>query len=260
MKNKGFTLVELAISLLIIGLLLAGILGPLSTRIEQKDRQGTQDQLNDIKESITGFAITRGRLPCPDCSVTTIGSCNDASVVLNDGIEDRIGVVGSQTCAADIGGTNFYSIGNVPWVDLGVSEIDAWRAHFTYVVTSDFSDDLPGASNEDVGNRPNPCGTATIGVSFELCSGGNLDIDTLDDTGTLVDSVNDIPAVVYTGGKEDHTNQATPSPLESENTDNDNVFFFDDYRKETNNEFDDLMIWISPNILKNRMVQAGRLP
>ena len=28
----------------------------------------------------------------------------------------------------------------------------------------------------------------------------------------------------------------------------------------TNGEFDDLMIWLSPNILFNRMVAAGKLP
>jgi len=263
--QKGFTLIEITIVLLILGLLIAGILGPLSIRVEQKQRQETQDQLDDIKNTLIGFAITEGRLPCPDCRIATAGSCNDPSVTLNDGREDRIGAAGSQTCAADVGSNNYYSIGNLPWVDLGVSEFDAWREHFTYAVTSDFADESYGASNEDVNNRPNPCGTATVGVSFELCSGGNLDIQTVDENDPSrpivpIPLVDNVPALVFSGAKNDFTAQATPSPLEQENTNNDNVFFYDDYRLETNNEFDDLMIWISPNILKYRMVQAGRLP
>lgn len=285
-KNKGFTLVELAISLLIVGLLLAGILGPISTRIEQKNRQGTQDQLNDAKEALLGFALTEGRLPCPDCPSITVGSCStvptapDELITINDGIEDRLRDSTTQEyyCATDritgnyyTGGSNYYSIGNLPFATLGVAEFDAWKTHFTYAVTSDFADELDGANYTSptppagAPVRPNPCSTAGVGISFELCSGGNLNIQTVDETDTTrpiipVPLVNDVPALVFSGTKTDFTDQAVPSPLEAENTDNDNVFIYTNYRKETNNEFDDLMIWISPNILKNRMVQAGRLP
>ena len=226
-KQEGFTLLELAIALLIIGLLLGGILGPLSTQMEQKDRQGTQEQLNDIGEALLGFAISNGRLPCPDTD--------------NDGIENRTGT--DNSCAASVDG--------LPWVDLGVAEFDAWREHFTYAVTSDFADDLPGAHNVDA-NRPNPCGTATVGVSFELCSGGNITIE--NEAGNTV--VDKIPALVFSGGKESYTG----SSLEIENTNGDVKFVHTDYRQEPAKEYDDLMIWLSPNILKNRMVQAGRLP
>ncbi len=218
-KLEGFTLVELAISLLIIGLLLAGILGPMSTRIEQKERQATQEILNDIKESLIGFAITNGRLPCPDTNTPA------------DGIEDD--------CTASTPPIE----GVLPWVTLGVSSEDSWANNFTYQVTQIFADTTDGTL----------CGTATVGVSFELCSVGDITIN--DHTGVKV--VDLIPAVVFSGGQNDFTGT---SSLEQENTDGDVIFTFTDYREETNKEFDDLMIWLSPNILKNRMVQAGRLP
>ncbi len=243
-KQEGFTLLELAIALLIIGLLLGGILGPLSTQLEQKDRQGTQGQLNDIREALLGFAISNGRLPCPDTDTPA------------DGIENRTGTTPNQTCASIVAGS--YVVGTLPWVNLGVAEFDAWREHFAYVVTSDFSDELPGANNVDA-SRPNPCGTATVGVSFELCSGGSLDI--IDAAAGGVAVVSAVPVVVISTGKHGTSIiSAEQSADEKENTDGDNIFVFKDYSGDSGKEFDDLMIWISPNILKNRMVQAGRLP
>lgn len=244
MKYKGFTLLEITIVLLILGLLIAGILGPLATRIEQKERQTTQSQLDDLKEALLGFAITNGRLPCPDTD--------------NNGSENRTGSTPNQSCDGVVSGA-FYSVGGLPWVDIGVTEFDSWREHFTYVVTLDFADEPPGASNESVANRPNACGTATVGVSFELCSGGNLDIVDAASGGNPV--VNDVPVVVFSTGKHGTSLlSGEQSPDEQENTNGDNIFVYREFSQASGTEFDDLMIWISPNILKNRMVQAGRLP
>ncbi len=222
MKKNGFTLLELVISLLILGLLFAGILGPLSTRVEQKERQSTQEILDEIKESLYGFAMMNGRLPCPDTDTPA------------DGIEND--------CTA---GTPPVS-GVLPWTTLGISGEDSWGNPLTYQVTQSFADTTDG------GGCVAPLPPATVGVSFQLCSIGDITIN--DEAGSNV--VLGIPAVVFSGGKENYTG----SSLETENTNNDAIFAYTDYRQETNKEFDDLMIWISPNILKNRMVQAGRLP
>ena len=62
----GFTLIELSIVLFIISLLLVGLLGPLASQIEAKERQQTIDTMNDIMEALYGYAVINGRLPCPD--------------------------------------------------------------------------------------------------------------------------------------------------------------------------------------------------
>ena len=41
---------------------------------------------------------------------------------------------------------------------------------------------------------------------------------------------------------------------------NDIVFVDRDFNNSNGSEFDDLMGWLSPNILYNRMVAGGRLP
>ena len=64
MKNGGFTLIELAIVLVVIGLLLgigAGMIGPL---IKRTKYQETRERLKANVESLIGYALTHGgKLP-----------------------------------------------------------------------------------------------------------------------------------------------------------------------------------------------------
>lgn len=67
-KSEGFTLVELAIVLVVIGAIIAmgvGLMGPL---IKQQKMVKTRKVLETIKEAIIGYAITHRSLP-PDLSV-----------------------------------------------------------------------------------------------------------------------------------------------------------------------------------------------
>lgn len=104
-RSSGFTLVEMAVVLVIVGLMLSGILMPLSTQMEQRDRNITKQRIEEIKEALLGFAVMNGRLPCP----TTTADPADA----NYGIEDA-------SCPAPS------PLGYIPWKTLGVAETDAW--------------------------------------------------------------------------------------------------------------------------------------
>ena len=63
--NRGFTLIEMAIVLMIVGLLLGGMLVPLSAQMDQRNISDTQKSLSEIKEALIGYAMANGRLPCP---------------------------------------------------------------------------------------------------------------------------------------------------------------------------------------------------
>ncbi|MDV7391433.1 type II secretion system protein, partial [Arthrospira platensis SPKY1] len=63
--SRGFTLVELAMVLVILALLGSALLVPLGSRIEARDRQLSLDRLHDIQHALIGFALIHGRLPCP---------------------------------------------------------------------------------------------------------------------------------------------------------------------------------------------------
>ncbi len=259
---RGFTLIELAMVILIIGLLLGGLLVPLATGIEQRHREQTRTQLAEIREALIGHALINGRLPCPDCPDNVTGDCGTGGT-LNDGIEDRLGATPVRTCRTPVG--------NLPWVDLRVNGDDMWGNRFTYRISTDFA----GESNVS------PCGSATAGVVFELCTAGDIDIYADHRVGYVSPDVADnVVAVIVSHGKNRY--EAEQDDQEVENYDRsprhpvsgfttlttynagiyaDKVFIDRDY-SETDGviSYDDILIWISPALLMNRMVAAGRLP
>lgn len=233
--QKGVTLVELAVVLVVVALLLAGLLGPLSTRVEQQQRQRTEGVLEDIKETFYGFAVANGRLPCPDTDP------------IPDGTENPLGGVGG---CAGVGGV-------LPWVTLGMPQQDSWGTNFVYRVTGVFADNTDGTN---CGLAPEP--PPTVGVSFKLCSAGDIVVRDAAPGGNIVSS--NVPAIVISCGS--NRNQAALaingdlSNHENENINNDINFVSKGFSRDDAQEFDDLVVWISPYILKNRMVAAGRLP
>jgi prepilin-type N-terminal cleavage/methylation domain-containing protein len=242
----GFTLIEIAIALVVLGLLVAGLLGPMSTRVEQAEREGTRAMLEEIKEALYGFAIAQGRLPCPDSDVP------------NNGLENLTS--GACTNAA----------GTLPWADLAVPEDDAWGRRFRYRVTPSYADAI---SQNTVAPPPPPglptlpCTTLPTQASFALCSDGDITIRNGDGSISGTDEIaTKVAAVVISHGKHRFL-PADASPHENENFDDSSIagdtlgtFVSRDYTGGTGEEFDDLVVWISPLILKNRMIMAGKLP
>jgi len=235
-KFSGFTLVEMAMVLMIIGLLLGGLIPTLTAQMESQRINETRKQMSELKDTLTGFAVINGRLPCPSDGAASSGD----ELVTGSGV--------SLTCTL--------TKGVLPWATLGVNETDGWGRRFTYRVsqgaTSNFADGADGTGAS--------CNIAT-GVSFQLCSVANLNV--LSTSGGSNVATN-VPAVVVSHGK----NGLGAYPAgggaaisgaagdEGENADDDNIFVSKDYSAD----FDDLVIWLSPNTLINRMVTAGKLP
>ncbi len=226
-SQQGFSLIEMAFVLVIITLLLGGLFVPLTTQVEQKRIAETQKMLEEAKEALLGFAVANGRLPCPDTN--------------NDGLEHLCG-----------SGTE--SEGNLPWATLGVGAADAWGNRLHYRVTNAFTMKFPLSTNGTL----NVCSAAGCGA------------------GTII--AQKVPAVVLSYGKNGYgsinANRAAgdtttiPCPAggcsadESENQNGDNNFVSRTITPAGTpaGEFDDLVVWLSPNVLFNRMVAAGKLP
>jgi len=235
--QQGFTLLELAIVIFILGLLMASFLDPLATRVEQEERNNTQIQLDVIEEILSGYVLQNQALPCPDCSDNT-GGC--AAATADDGIADLT-----------VPGICDTEVGNLPWTDLGIKGTDEWGNEFTYRVDDVFADATDGT--------PLQAGcagiSATLNVSFSLCSDGDITVNDAAVAGNTVATF--IPAIVISHGK----NWAiSTSADETENTDGDIIFVDKGYTQQAGSEFDDLMIWISPHVLRTMTVKAGILP
>ena len=155
--KRGFTLLELAIALAIVGLLLGGLSVPLSKRLAEQQYAETQVSIDKAMDALVGFALLNGRMPCPDISTTVADN--------RDGLEDP-GVSGGFTCAvgANTGTFNYTnssdvngaSWGDLPWKTLGLSppnNADAWNNRLRYAVVTNLAtidEDDANSFNEDV--------------------------------------------------------------------------------------------------------------
>ncbi len=256
-STQGFTLIELAMVLFILGLLLSSFLEPLAARVEHQERNNTQIQLGEIEEILYGYVLRNNYLPCPDCSDNTTNDCNIVDTNdpndINDGVEDIL----ANTCATEVG--------NLPWVTLGVKSTDEWNNVFTYRVDDMFADrniaatdGTPYAVGPPVVQANCQNISATLNVSFSLCSDGEIIVLNTAGAGGGNLALN-IPAIVVSHGKNWPTNPPA-SADEIENTDGDTTFVSGDFSANVVTGFDDMVIWISPHVLRTMSVKAGILP
>ena len=243
-KQQGFTLIELAMVLFIVALILGGVLTPLSTRLEQANRKQAEEVLKEIKNSLVGYALVNGHLPCPDCPLSASANCTAANS--NDGLEDGLDAGGTIVARPNFKACTV-QVGNVPWATLGVPEFDPWGHRYVYSVDQTFADDTDGTG----------CATSTAGMSFALCSTGNMTVQ--DVNGNVIAS--QVPALILSYGADGQAygGTAPTSASEQENwwTDADGTFISNDYISD---QFDDLVQWITNPELMYRMVTAERLP
>ena len=182
--DKGFALIELAIVLVILGLLIGGSIPLYSELTKQKHARTTDRELSDIKEALTGFAGIYGRLPYADTNGDGIGDSNQVT-------------------------------GTIPYLDLGLGSVDAWRRPYVYdvndrlVATTDASSFCVALAGIVVGESPQlafaagglPTSQAAIVISMgpdSSLSSENSDGDRIYESFAPTDTVDDMVTAVNT--------------------------------------------------------------
>lgn len=206
----GFTLIEMAVVLIIMGFIIGALVTPLTAQVEQSRLSEANKDLSEIKEALLGYVAVNGFFPCPDTS--------------GDGVADGCANTNSTASTG----------GNLPWSTLGLKSNDPWGKSYQYRVNNAF--------------------TAPFNLNTTGSGAGIIKICT-DNTCSNTESEN-VPLIVFSYGK----NGGTQPPIsidEQENADGDGVFVKHDF---VQNGFDDVLMWISTNVVMNRMVTTGRLP
>lgn len=226
LPQLGFSLIEMAVVLAIVALLLGGLLPSLSSQMEQAKRNETRKQMDEISAALIGYALTQTppKLPCPAKgnvpTGTTFAGLADCTIIAN---------------ASAVTGV-------IPWVTLGTSETDAWGRRFTYSIASSTS--------------------GSFGTSFTLSSTGTINV--LASTGGSSIASNLPAAFISHGPNGLGAYLPTGVAMSVDATSTDEVSNNDGFppfvSHDNSPNFDDLVVWISPNILFNRMVAAGKLP
>lgn len=104
--NNGFSLVEMAVVLVILTILMGGLLMPLGAQRDLKNYSDAQAGLEQIRDALYGYAIINGKLPCPTTTANPTDNVNYGH--------------GDATCPLTA------AAGALPWKDLGVKEVDPW--------------------------------------------------------------------------------------------------------------------------------------
>lgn len=233
-RQHGFSLIELAIVLVIVTLLVGGLAMPLAAQIQGRRIAETKKIMEEAREAIFGYAMThlvdhdgnigtplRPTLPCPDTD--------------GNGSEDMTGTA----CTSDSG---FF-----PWADLGTAGQDAWGNRLAYAIDRDYGNRGAGNTfnNGSVGDKQ-ICDT-----SVGACNVGNV--------------ATNLPVVLVSYGPNGwgarnvngSTLQLPTSKNELENISTSPGLDPDAYithpPTQPPNEFDDLVVWLSHPLLISRV-------
>jgi prepilin-type N-terminal cleavage/methylation domain-containing protein len=126
-KRNGFTLLEIAVVLVIVGILLAGGINLLATTSDTAKYKQTQHDMQQLSEALTTYFVQHGGiLPCPDRDNNTQS--------LSFGIADYV------SGDANTGGICSDYQGWLPHVTLGIGGAgDAWGERYKFVVSRAFT-------------------------------------------------------------------------------------------------------------------------
>jgi prepilin-type N-terminal cleavage/methylation domain-containing protein len=254
-KLKGFTLVEMAVVLVIIGLMLGAVLGVGNAQIQQARISSTKTKQEAIKVALINYITRNNRLPCPAIATLAPG-------IAGYGLEAAT----PGTCTGATANGNVV-IGIVPWSSLGVTDenaTDGYYNRYTYQVALAATNTnlqtisgLKGAisihtgtpvamgppivgnqSNDctPAGGNYNPCSAVAIIVSHGINGAGAYSIEGVQKA---------LPAVGATD--------------ELENIDNDSRFVIKDYSDNAANPFDDIVLPLTASDLITPLTTHGSL-
>ncbi|HWR78357.1 MAG TPA: prepilin-type N-terminal cleavage/methylation domain-containing protein [Thiobacillus sp.] len=285
-QPRGFTLIELAIVLVIITILIGGLAVPLSAQIQARRIAETNRTLEEAREAIIGYAmshrstatctctyspgnpVTATPLACLSfCPVSTVTDTVTGDITLSTGhrlpcpdklddgdpltTDDGDGV--ADHVGADPTADCVKPYGYLPWATLGVANQDAWGNRLRYAVTDAFSRSA-GFSNSDPGDLKVCDSSANAGTSD--CVPGNV--------------ADKVPVVLVSYGPNgwgarnvNGKTQAPPSSnheKENANTDTEFVSRTPSTAGDGAGEFDDLVVWISDGLLRSRVCPSGGCP
>ena len=243
----GFTLVELAVVLAIVGFLMASAMFVLSAQVDQRNFEESRRRLEQAREYLLAYAVVKGRLPCP-------------ATAASNGAESIATAAGSGT-----GGTCTLSYnGYLPAATIGFSPtnsdglaMDGYGNPIRYAVSKTNEPQFTGNVSLKANWSTTP--PADIDICLHLTAANQA---TCGAASNRVVTNGTVVAVIWSQGKNFASTAGNASFDESNNNDAFAAFVSRTPSPSgaANGEYDDILVWIPVGLLYGRMIAAGVLP
>ena len=257
-RIEGFTLIELAIVLAIVGLIAGGGLSAWTNQLVQQRINTTQSNADIVKTALINYMSRNNRLPCPAIAGLAPGAAGYGQEAATPGTCTGTMIIGVAPSIA--------ARGIVPWLSLGLASdaaSDGYNNRMTYQVTQSATHltattlaglrgtlslhaDAPIALGlTPSGNQINGC---NVTAGDNSCNGFAVAV-------ILSHGANRLGGFSETGA----ALAAPSSARELQNADNNNAFVRADYSTNVANYFDDIVRVLSPDDLLGPPIKDGAI-
>lgn len=260
---RGFSLIEIATVLFIVGIILTAVIGGLNSLTIGAKEKATRVKQDAIKTALSTFLVRNSRLPCP--VVITL-----ASGAANNGVE----AVTPGTCTGVIStgaAPNIVKTGAIPWASLGLSEeasLDEYGNRLTYQVMAVATNLTAATVSGMLGNISIHGAGFGVDGAAPLVPGGNQ----TNYCPTAVGAYNPCGAVVVIvshgpNGYGGYTTSGQQIPFdvtvtgndERENTNGDSRFVVKAYSDIPTNPYDDIVFSMTVGDFITPLAESGTL-
>jgi prepilin-type N-terminal cleavage/methylation domain-containing protein len=248
---RGYSLLELALVLLVIAILAGGLALPLAAQVERKRTEESRRRLDEARDVLLAFAATHGRLPCPASEASRGDESFDAG-----------GDASNGRCA-------HFTDGFLPAAALGLAPLDAdgflrdaWDTRANRVRYAVYggsvnavaqaltrTDGMQAATLPAIGAQSHylfVCANA-VGAGPAGC-------------GPAANQLTRRAAFVLLSAGANAPATPAPGSDEARNLAGDGTFVAHEASSDPAHPFDDLLTWVPVHLVAHRLITAGRLP
>lgn len=250
-RLRGATLVEMALVLLILGVLTRAAITPLTAAQKHRDHRLAESGLQAIRDGLWAHVVATGALPCP-VALNQQWTSPEMPAPMSRreplSTDQRV----QSSCQVASGGVPARELGLAGAMDIAGALLDPWNRPYRLAISL--------ASHAERGSVPLPDWTtpgeaSSIGIAHLT---GDLVLCTRS-AGTRCPSsdirANQLSFVVFSTGDD-----SSLSGDQSENQDADTVFVLQENSIRPDHPFDDQLVWGTAAETLYWMLRAGWLP
>ncbi len=258
-RSRGFTLIEMAVVMVIAALILGAVVQYLNAQLSNQRVSTTRTRQDSIKVALVNFLARNNRLPCPALP-------NLARGAAGDGVEALTGTPPALPCTAALPAYPAVSpvvfTGAVPWATLGLSDdasTDAYSNRFTYQVSASAtnlnSTNVALLKGAITLHSAGPATTGAGGNQINDCSNGGPNNPCAAVVVIVSHGVNGFGA--YTDAGVQTAYAGSTGPDETENANGDNRFVVKAPSAGSANPYDDFVLALTASDLLSPLTLNG---